>query len=445
MKIKRESLCNFGVFLIILIAFSKSFYNTFFGGNSGVALIIIVAVLLIFIFRKDSLKIKFNLITICWLATLFIALYNNYDLKNGDLLPVLQLVAGTLMIIFLQNDDSWCEKGEKYIKFFAVFYLVTGLILLFFKGFLISYIVPLFDMETNNYYSDSLLYQINSGFMTGLTSHYSIMGIYLSIGMCFFAGDIYNNNGKIDFKKSLGLIIMIIGTILSGKRSALIFPLLAVLITYILYFKPENLKRRMNYLLFSFIIVVCGIGVLTLIPNLGGTFGRIADALESGDINEITNKRYEMLWQPAIKLFNDSPVLGIGWGNFKHSFTKYYENQANQNNAHNVYLQVLCETGIIGTIIVMGTIFYTLYLTGKEIKKCKKRKEQIYDKKIKILGISFTMQLYFLLYSLSGNPLYDIHAYFPYMISVAMSLATINSLKKENEESKYENRNINIS
>lgn len=435
MTINKITLCNCGIFLIILIAFSKSLFKTLYGGNTGAMIVLVVGIALTFLsnLRKSKLYFKFTAFSLLWTIVFAIAISNNYDLKYGNKMAVAQLAIGTLLVLLLQTNDLWCSSVIKIVKGFALFNLITGVALLFAKNLLIRYIVPLFQLDASSeYYSNELIQQINNGYMTGLTSHYSTMGIYMSIGMCFFAGSIFNDKDRIDKKDLVGIAIMLIGTFLSGKRSALLFPAISILLVYFSFFKPKNASRRYNYIGIMAIILLTSALIMTMIPGLGGAIGRVLDILGSTDLNDITNKRYEMLWLPAIYLFLDSPIFGIGWGNFKYSFTKYYAFKANQNNTHNVYLQLLCETGIVGSIIILGTMFASVVTIGRTLSAWRKGKISIQQNQLMVLGVSMAMQLYFFLYSLSGNPLYDIQCYLPYMISVAMGLATTRKVRIDN-------------
>lgn len=436
MVINRRTICDFGVFLIILISFTKSLFRTLYGGNTGAMLVLTIGLLLIFIsnIKGALLHYKMTLFSLLWLAVLGVALFNNYDLKNGNRLAVAQLVIGTLLVLLLQSNDNWCLTTIKMVKKFSMFNFIVGLFFLFNKTILLRYIVPLFHLDSSSeYYSNELVNQINNGYMTGLTSHYSTMGIYMSIGVCFFAASIFNNKDRIEKKDLIGIFIMLLGTFLSGKRSALLFPTISVFVVYFIFFKPKNISRRYNYI--ALIIVVCLMAALTMtmVPGIsGGALGRISEILGSNNINDITNKRYEMLWLPALALFRESPITGIGWGNFKYSFTRYYVYTANQNNAHNVYLQLLCETGIVGTFIVLSTMFASIITVGKTLYAWRKEKIVVSNSRLAVMGVSMSMQIYFLLYSLSGNPLYDIQCYLPYMVAVAMGVTTSRCARREN-------------
>ena len=453
MKIKISSVCNFGVFVILFLSFTRSFHNRVFGGNSSVIfLLLLAAVMVATSYALSHHKINKSLIrkeTIFWILVLIVSLIRNQDIVQGNWLSYVQIFIGTLLIFFLPMNDRWCCGAIKCVKWITMFLLITGIFFLGFKGLLKSYIVPLFNLDnSSDYYSENLLSQINNGYMTGLTSHYSTMGIYMSIGFIFMLGHIFNNRDRLRFKDIFPVGYMFVGIFLTGKRSALLFPLMAGLTIYSCYFKPKNLRRRYNYIIYSIIAVLSAGIVMSIMPNnFSGTIERFIKIMGSTDLQTITNKRYEMLWLPAIYLFLESPLLGIGWGNFKYSFTKYYKYTANQNNVHNVYLQLLCETGVIGTAIILTAIIYTLYSTMKYLGFWRKGKLMLNNSQLAILGISASMQIYFMLYAISGNPLYDITCYFPYVIAVCMSMAVRNALNITYRERNIinEDRNINIS
>lgn len=235
MKLKNSNLRNIGVFLILLIVFTKSLIRTLYGSNAGAAVVLILGVALIFASNviNGLFHYRFTRYSLLWVVTLAVALFNNYDLKNENTLAITQLAIGTLIVLLLQVNDTWCNSTIRIMKGFSLFHFCAGVLFLFAKGILINHIVPLFRLsESSEYYSKELINQINNGYMTGLTSHYSTMGIYMSIGMCFFASSIFNNKDKVEIKDMTGILIMLVATLLSGKRSALLFPSLAVLIVY---------------------------------------------------------------------------------------------------------------------------------------------------------------------------------------------------------------------
>lgn len=63
------------------------------------------------------------------------------------------------------------------------------------------------------------------------------------------------------------------------------------------------------------------------------------------------------LWRAAWNCFLDSPVFGNGWGSYTPAVKDAGLGYA--TNAHNIYLQVLCETGIVGFVLI-GAAFLTI-------------------------------------------------------------------------------------
>jgi O-antigen ligase len=62
-------------------------------------------------------------------------------------------------------------------------------------------------------------------------------------------------------------------------------------------------------------------------------------------------------YQSALAMFEDHPVLGIGFGNFSEAWERYperyffqYEGMDSVSQPHNIFLSVLCEMGLVGGI-----------------------------------------------------------------------------------------------
>jgi putative inorganic carbon (hco3(-)) transporter len=67
------------------------------------------------------------------------------------------------------------------------------------------------------------------------------------------------------------------------------------------------------------------------------------------DVDEFTSMSRKALWGTAAILFLQHPVLGVGYGNYRSLYSDYLPGIGpNELDAHNIYLQFLAETGIIG-------------------------------------------------------------------------------------------------
>ena len=92
----------------------------------------------------------------------------------------------------------------------------------------------------------------------------------------------------------------------------------------------------------------------------------------------------------ALKVFNDHPIIGVGFGQQAYYTQYYYPRWATINNyefegnyknkkvlsfppGYNLYTRILCEMGIIGFISWLSIILYSFYLIRKLIKITKKQ------------------------------------------------------------------------
>ena len=104
------------------------------------------------------------------------------------------------------------------------------------------------------------------------------------------------------------------------------------------------------------------------------------------------------MYEDIFKMYKENDYVGIGWSKYA-SNTNYVH-----PGVHNDYIQLLCETGVLGFIIVIGTNFYIL------------RKAILYVRKNRnsISVVIIVYNVFFLLYSLTGLPHYDVETYMYY-------------------------------
>jgi putative inorganic carbon (hco3(-)) transporter len=81
------------------------------------------------------------------------------------------------------------------------------------------------------------------------------------------------------------------------------------------------------------------------------------------------------LWKAAIAMWADYPLLGVGLGsrNFTALAGKYL-GQDNDLVAHNSYLQMLADSGIIAFLIYCGLLFGTIAWLEKSLRATRKRR-----------------------------------------------------------------------
>ncbi len=148
--------------------------------------------------------------------------------------------------------------------------------------------------------------------------------------------------------------LMIFSVIISGSRGGL----LGVLIIFLLY--AFLIKKR--FLLLT-LMVLMGIVLLELAPDY--FFERVEGVADSGGAGRMT------IWIYGISILKQNWLYGVGLNNFPMAYSEFAHftpfTQAIYRGAHNQYLQVLVELGIIGFTVMTVSIvahYKTLTLKG---------------------------------------------------------------------------------
>jgi O-antigen ligase len=135
-----------------------------------------------------------------------------------------------------------------------------------------------------------------------------------------------------------------------------------------------SLKPKKRYLALAFVLVVVSIPFLPdaykqrintmvdLIPGVGR--GVQTDVAFRGRASEA---------KVALMMFADHPILGVGIGNYPIHYQEYsrlvnMDPRLTNRSAHNLYLQIAAETGIIG-LFVFFFILYRLFVGLREARK----------------------------------------------------------------------------
>lgn len=98
----------------------------------------------------------------------------------------------------------------------------------------------------------------------------------------------------------------------------------------------------------------------------------------------------------ALKMFKDEPIFGKGPKMFRElcHLPDYYATLACSSHPHHNYIQLLAETGLIGTLPIVLIFFLISYLLLKQFFSIYFNKNQFLDSKIVILLIALFITLW---------------------------------------------------
>ena len=96
------------------------------------------------------------------------------------------------------------------------------------------------------------------------------------------------------------------------------------------------------------------------------------DKFKAGEVSESNShlislgdpERYEY-WRVAVQLAGEAPLNGVGAGNFQDEYTIHRNRQKDSRYAHNIWLETLSETGIVGLLLLLGGLGGAVVAVGR--------------------------------------------------------------------------------
>ena len=252
-------------------------------------------------------------------------------------------------------------------------------------------------------------------YRSGFTAHYSTNSIYLSFGLVCWACGLIGRRAKPRVGDVILGLAFLLALFLTTKRGPLVASVVAIAVCY-LFVNKEKFTGAALKALVIVLLAVLAVGVLaTFVPGVEATLERFGELSE----DETGNGRSE-LYDCAWSMVDASPLFGSGWG----SYSKYvattplgimYNNLGfSSMSTHNVYLQLLAETGVVGLALFLAPAVATLVVAMR--RSAVHRGGGLYGESF-CLWACVGAQVFFLIYCLSGNPLYDPQCYIPYFMS----------------------------
>lgn len=372
-----------------------------------------LAILLLFLLKvKKKLSKKQSLILLITLIVVIFELVNNYYIKQGRINNVILFN----LYLFIPFILSFCNKEDEkkifnVLKIFLLEHIIATFFIQICNSFYSNYMIDW--LANGNFVTLRLLKNWNNaGYNAGLTTHYSTNGIYLAIAVMYF----FTETMKVKSKKNiLFTILSFVALMLTGKRAQALFCIIACIFAFLYNQREKRLKKIVNFsaLIFSAILLIYILSMF--VPQVLNVVNRFEESMNS-ESSVLTGR--EVLYDVAIENWFSHLMLGNGWG----FFSEYYENYIYNPNsiyfnmkyidAHNVYLQLLCEVGIIGFIFFVSIFIYFF------IKSLSNERKYSEADKNKFTLFIIAYQVFFVLYCFSGNPLYDIQCYSLYFILI---------------------------
>lgn len=370
---------------------------------------------------------------IIYLVNLILVVFVVYDLikKRPDFAKELAkniLISGVLVAIVavFQLVSAYLVSIYEFMDFWA------GSVQLGFYGWQWSQIAQ----ETNTwfaYFGQSLSLRVFSTFPDSHSFPLFILMIIpslLSLSLVkVFQKDQDQQFKKLVKTKSSFLIVLLpifyLLAILSGTRGIWLAVLGPILLLSFLIKKAETKENKniLKYLAVHFVIFVLLFSVAY--PILGSDQFQIkksgSEILSKRirsilDLEETSNKGRIAIWRATVRSIIKRPLLGVGVGNFPVVLSQNTEYAKAGSSAHNLYLNIAAEIGLLGLAGALGMLWLILYRGFRILLESQ-------DVFIKIYSASFVLYtIWVLFYSLTDAVLFDERAFLIFAVNSAIIL-----------------------
>lgn len=397
-----------GIVLLLIYAFFIGLFTRYMPDVLQLAFLMLA--LFCIIVGKKSIKKKQAAMPVLSLFCMLIILLNrNARFLQGAVSLDLGILIALMAFFFLCDTDKWFACYSKTMIYLGIFYAATTIFLFLFPSVYTRFVAPLF-------YGNAMQYGIRlaeGGYAVGFSSHYSTTAIYLAVTISIPIVVLFRKDIVQEHMKKYALLLtalLFVSVLLTGKRAHSVFILFSGIVAY--YFLNREKKLKRVFYLFG---GVCALLVVFIIaaqffPALLNILTRFQMTMERGDI---TSGRGE-LYQECFEMFQSNPLFGTGWGSYT------YYTRSTLLSAHNVYFQLLAENGILLSIPFFCFIFGNYSHVVKVSSKANIFVQNNQKAELAMLASALFTQTFFILYCLTGNPLYDFQMFFPYILSCAI-------------------------
>ena len=392
------------------------------GDLSGNAVMSIVLYGGCLLFALSGSRTKYKYIganKLIWFITLIPLLYS-----SAGWFDTVMFAIGIFFVIFTEYSTDSLKKLYGAVAFVAIInalcVFIQAIDKTFFDGFAkVWYPDAMYQQYLQTMKSEPYLNGCNA--IVGNTAGYLIVFIGLFFSTCM----IKYRKEKSRFSTVL-FILCFVALLLTGKRGILASGIIAVIVIYVVSGEGSKIIHRCLLVVVTvFILLRCATLIAGLFPNVYG-IARVANTIEGVFAGSDVSSGRLRLYGYALQQFSTSPLFGIGWKQFNNLTTTLY-GYSSVHYVNNDYLQVLCETGIVGMICIYLPML--LFFT----KSLRMYSSIITSKISHNVKLAFTfsifVQIFYLVYSFFEIPLYDRCFFFIYVLAVSIGYCAQNEFR----------------
>lgn len=282
---------------------------------------------------------------------------------------VVYVLSGFLSYINVEDSREYVKQMDRYIRFFFIGPIVLAAIYskLDFKRFF--YIGVVLSGPAYFYFAIESSLE-NPSWPAGRDYHHITFGDAATLNallmMLMLVLEPWKKYWKILIMMSISFSLY--ASVLSQARGAWIAIPVGVLVACIALIRQSRLK--VSYALLAFMVLVFGVFITPAGDMIGNRYSEATKEVELfvESRNAATSIGGRLaLWDISMQVWKSSPLLGTGPGDFDDEVRSYqsksgYQELIVHSSTHNIYLQALVNTGLVGFIVLVFALIVFPFL-----------------------------------------------------------------------------------
>lgn len=374
---------------LVLTCTTKYFVNPVF-----TKILPFVSVFFAILCTNKNVAIKKSFLGFIFFYILFIIGSFKSDLFMQTIGDILSFGLCLILVICLNKKYIEVKKILMILKYFCIFFSVMTIIEFFNFDFVYSILSKLYDSSTLR---DIMSWKNSNSFYTGIFPDRAPCAFFSCVLIGLALINIINERSIKKNKKSIvEFFIGLFSLLLTAKRGLF----LATLISISVVFYSHNKARGKP--IYKIIITEILVFIIFYLFLLNTSSAEVLLTNFFDNDNLFTGRL--SIYNFMISMFQSNPLFGVGTGFINHALGL---------GGHNIYLNVLSENGLLGLVCFSFSLICILLFSIRRVKY------DINDKDLTFKNLyGIFIQVFFIVYGLSGNPLYDNYILYMYFLGI---------------------------
>lgn len=408
----------FEIIVFCILVFVSLSAGTQWGyGYRGITMNILCFICVVASVLRKRHKINCESI-ICLVLAGFIFLNAMFSIDKTASLQWAKYILSMLLVIMYSFDTDFWIRYEKVCFVWAIIMAISVIVSAISPTFITTFFGWVLGYTSDN--AVTFLKKAASGQYAGFAREIAEAAVICNYGIAVCYAKLFVEK-KVFKKDIIFLFLLFIGLILTTKRTLFIVPFL--LIPVLVLLTQKGLSNKIKWMLIFFVIVSFVAILIFNVPQLGKIVERFTETENYEDMGGRAT-----LWEISRDMFVNAKIMGQGYGAYNTYAFNYgfrFMGEKWVSNGHNIYLQLLGETGIVGFVLIMSSFLLVLL---KSINCL--RKSYVTDDDKKHLVFCVYIQIMFLVYGVTGNVLIYLQQLMVWVIVVAYAISIIRRYKR---------------